>query len=81
MKILKKLKSKFSSKRTASTDIEGPSHPRPTYVEDNPMYPSKVSTNDGEESLGFVMGTAFPKVAKLETKYKPKTIEGRPVKR
>jgi hypothetical protein len=75
--MFEKLKSKLTpsqSRSKSQTAVESPSQSPPSYVEDNPMFPATPSVNQNNESMGFILGTAFPKAVKAKGKRKEKSI-------
>jgi hypothetical protein len=75
--MFQKLKSKLTtsqSRSKAQTSLESPSQSPPSYVDDNPMFPRMPSVHQSNESMGFILGTAFPKVDKSKGKGKEKSI-------
>ena len=67
--MLDKLKSKLrSSKSETQPPIESPLCPPPKYVDDNPMFPTQPSKHKIDESMGFVLGTEFPKCTQIVTR-------------
>jgi len=67
--MLDKLKSKLrSSKSETQPPIETPLCPPPKYVDDNPMFPTQPSKHKIDESMGFVLGTEFPKCTQIVTR-------------
>jgi hypothetical protein len=52
---------------------ETPSKSPPSYVEDNPMFPTKPSVHETNESMGFVLSSTIPKVVKTKRR-KEKSI-------
>jgi len=64
------LKGKILGKITARKEmgVESPAEPPPVYVADNPMFPTKPSVHQSNDTMGFVFGTDFPKVVKSPKK-------------
>lgn len=70
--MLEKMKGKLLGKKDGQKEmgIESPMESPPVYVEDNPMFPAKPSVHQSNETMGFVLGMDFPKVAKSPKKKK-----------
>ena len=51
-----------------NTGVESPAESPPAYVDDNPMFPTKPSVHQSNDTMGFVLGTDFPKVVKSPKK-------------
>jgi hypothetical protein len=72
--MLEKIKSKWRTskyKPVAQAPIEivgSPSHSPPNYIGDNPMFPTRPSLHENDESMGFVLGTEYPKLGRKMTK-------------
>jgi len=75
--MFEKLKSKIKAvPKPASPSVEYPSMPSPSYVADNPMFPTHPSVHKSNETIGFVLGVDFPKVEKTKKKGKGKLQTG-----
>ena len=73
--MLDKLKGKISGKKSRPTGgmgIESPMESPPEYADNNPMFPAKPSVHQSTDTMGFVLGMDFPKVAKSPKRKKSK---------
>jgi len=67
--MLDKLKKKILGKSEGKVSmLESPTESPPEYVDDNPMFPAKPSVHSSNDTIGFVLGTDYPKVTKSPIK-------------
>ena len=67
--MLDKLKRKILGKSEGKVNVlESPTESPPEYVVGNPMFPAKPSVYSSHDTIGFLLGTDYPKVTKSPKK-------------